>query len=184
MPILETLGIAVALSMDALAVSIAAGMQIAALTGRHVFRIAFHFGFFQFLMPLVGWVIGSRLAAVLAHADHWLAFGLLFGLGLKMIREAYRRDGSSTVRDPTRGWSLVALSTATSLDALVVGFTLALLDVAVLGPALTIGLVAGTLSMIGIRFGAYLRGQWSRWVEVAGGLVLILIGCRILVEHL
>lgn len=184
MPILEMFGIAVALSMDALAVSIAAGMQIGSLTGRHIFRIAFHFGLFQFLMPLVGWLVGSRLTTLVASTDHWLAFGLLLALGLKMIREAYRRDGTSTARDPTRGWSLVMLSVATSLDALAIGFTLALLDVAVLGPALTIGLVAGTLSMVGIRFGAYLRGQWSRWAEAAGGLVLILIGCRILVEHL
>ncbi|GAB4141133.1 manganese efflux pump MntP [Thermopirellula anaerolimosa] len=184
MSILETLGIAVALSLDALAVSIAAGMQIAGLTGRHVFRIAFHFGLFQFLMPLVGWAIGSQLAVYFASADHWLAFGLLLALGLKMIREAFRRDGASAAKDPTRGWSLVVLSVATSLDALAIGLTLALLEVAVLGPALTIGLVAGTLSMIGIRFGAYLRGQWSRWAEVAGGLVLIGIGCRILIEHL
>lgn len=177
------LGLAVALAMDALAVSIAAGLRVGEVTPRHVFRVAFHFGLFQFLMPVIGWSVGLGVAGWLEAFDHWIAFGLLAGVGGKMLLEA-GSDSEHEGTDPTRGWSLVVLSVATSLDALAVGFTVALFQVSVWFPSVIIGLVAGGLSWFGICCGSRLGTRWTRWADVAGGLILILIGTRILVSHL
>ena len=182
---LSLIGIAVGLAMDALAVSIVAGMTVVSVTPRHVFRIAFHFGLFQFLMPVVGWMAGLHLADVLADYDHWVAFGLLTAIGLKMLHESRGDVEPESRGDPTRGWMLVTLSIATSIDALAVGVTMALVqDDSIWLPAVVIGLVAAAFSWFGITFGARLGRRWSFWSHVAGGCILILIGCKILVSHL
>ncbi len=170
--------------MDAFAVSIAAGLAIATMTPRHVFRLAFHFGLFQFMMPIIGWAVGREVALYAADYDHWLAFGLLSGVGGKMLREAFfdRQEKSNT--DPTRGLMLVTLSVATSLDALAVGLSMALLNVSIWVPSVVIGLVAAALSTVGILFGARLGMRWGRWADAAGGCVLLGIGLKILVSHL
>ncbi len=170
--------------MDAFAVSIAAGLTIAPLTPRHVFRLAFHFGLFQFMMPVLGWAAGRQVALYAADFDHWLAFGLLSVVGGKMLWEAFfdRREKSNS--DPTRGLMLVTLSVATSLDALAVGLSMALLNVSIWAPSVVIGLVAAALSTVGILFGARLGMRWGRWADAAGGCVLLGIGLRILVSHL
>ncbi len=170
--------------MDALAVSLAVGLRLGRITSRHVFRIAFHFGLFQALMPIIGWSVGSSLAKYLQTVDHWIAFVLLAGIGGKMLWESRAEDDTADGADPTRGWSLVILSIATSIDALAVGFTLALLHVSVWFPAVVIGLVAAGLSWAGIGFGARIGRRWSRVADAAGGTILILIGLRILVSHL
>jgi len=181
---LTIIGLAFALAMDALAVSIAVGMNLERVTGRHVFRLAWHFGLFQFLMPVCGWLTGREFAAAIQTWDHWLAFGLLAFIGGKMIYEAFSDEPRKTQADPTRGITLVVLSITTSLDALAVGLSLAFLGTAVWTAAVVIGLVAGGLTVLGIRFGARLGTSWGRRAEVAGGAVLLLIGLKILISHL
>ncbi len=179
----ELIGLAVALAADAFAVSAAAGVVVPEVTGRHVFRLAFHFGLFQFLMPVLGWSAGRQFASTLQSVDHWVAFGLLGFLGGRMVWESRRpaelRDG----KDPTRGLTLVGLSVATSLDALAVGLSLSLLGLSIWVPAVVIGLVAAALSTLGVllasRVGRSVRGT----AEVLGGAVLIAIGLKVLVEH-
>ncbi|MGQ9576452.1 MAG: manganese efflux pump MntP [Thermoguttaceae bacterium] len=178
------LGIALALAMDAFAVSIAAGLTVAPVTARHTFRMAFHFGLFQFLMPVIGWLAGVEASQWVGRYDHWVAFVLLTVVAGRMLLEAARDPGARSAADPTRGWLLVGLSVATSLDALAVGFSMALLEVSVWLPGVVIGLVAGTLSAVGILFGARLGGQGGRWARLAGGCILIAIGLRILFDHL
>ncbi len=170
--------------MDALAVSIATGLVLPSVTPRHTFRMAFHFGLFQFLMPVVGWWGGRQVAEQVAPYDHWLALVLLNYVGGHMLWEARQAQVPEARTDPTRGLTLVTLSIATSIDALAVGFSMACLEVSIWGPAVVIGLVAGILSALGIVFGSRLGRRGGRWAEVAGGCVLIAIGIRIVVEHL
>jgi putative Mn2+ efflux pump MntP len=176
--------IAVGLAMDAFAVSIASGLAIQKLTGRHVFRMAFHFGLFQALMPVLGWHAGAAVARYLSAWDHWIAMGLLGFIGGRMLWEAWKGEADKTCSDPTRGWSLVTLSIATSIDALAVGLSLAMLGVVIWTPAAIIGVVTAAMSTVGIVFGSRLGCQWGRRAQIAGGLVLIAIGVRIVVTHL
>lgn len=180
LPVLSLLGIAVGLAMDAFAVSIAAGLTVAKVTPRHVFRIAFHFGLFQFMMPIIGWLVGGQVAAYFGTYDHWVAFALLVFVGGKMLWEARSEEKSEDSRDPTRGLMLLTLSIATSLDALAVGMSMALLGVSVWIPAVVIGVITAALSAIGITFGGRIGPRWEHWAEAAGGIVLILIGLKIL----
>lgn len=181
----ELLVIAVALAMDAFAVSVAAGLSLRAVSGRQTFRLAWHFGLFQALMPVIGWAAGRTVSAYLEAVDHWAAFGLLAFIGGKMIWESFRRGGGAERADPTRGWSLVVLSLATSMDALAVGLSLSLLRVTIWWPALVIGLVCAAFTTAGLHAGRLLRAsaRLGTWAERAGGLVLIAIGVRILWEH-
>ncbi|HPX60786.1 MAG TPA: manganese efflux pump MntP family protein [Deltaproteobacteria bacterium] len=180
---LTILGIAVALAMDAFAVALAAGAVIDPLTRRHIFRLGFHFGLFQALMPVAGWLIGLSVQKWIAAYDHWIAFGLLAFVGARMIHEAFEDGEQRCASDPTRGMTLVMLSVATSIDALAVGLSLAMLAVSVWLPAVVIGLVAGVLTVVGMLLGRRLGTAWGRRVEVLGGLVLIGIGLKILLEH-
>jgi putative Mn2+ efflux pump MntP len=182
---LTLLGIAVALAMDAFAVALGTGMSLAALTGRHLFRLGFHFGLFQALMPVIGWLAGLTIQQQVAAWDHWIAFALLAFVGGKMLKEAFSAEPEQrAASDPTRGMSLVVLSLATSIDALAVGFSLSLLGVSIWWPALVIGLVAGVLTVAGMLLGRRVGDRWGPRVEIVGGLVLIGIGVKILVEHL
>lgn len=178
------LGIAVGLAMDAFAVSIAVGLSLNQVTPRHTFRLAFHFGLFQFLMPVIGWLGGTQLSGSITACDHWLAFGLLSFVGGKMLWEARCDEKPDSCADPTRGLMLITLSLATSMDALAVGLSMAFMQVSVWGPSVVIGLVAATLTAIGIRFGSRLGCRWGRWAEIAGGIVLMGIGVHILISHL
>jgi len=165
-------------------VAIAAGLTIERVTGRHVFRIAFHFGLFQFMMPVIGWFCGRSIAGYVEAFDHWVAFGLLGAIGGKMLWDALLGSDGGFRKDPSRSWSLVMLSVATSIDALAVGLSMAVLGVSVWLPSIVIGLVAAAMSFIGIRLGDKLGNRTRRWAECFGGLVLIGIGVRILLVHL
>jgi putative Mn2+ efflux pump MntP len=179
------IAIAVALAMDAFAVSIVAGLTLSPLTGRHVFRLAFHFGLFQALMPTIGWLAGVGIHRYIAAYDHWVAFGLLGFVGGRMCREALAPGPDGTPhRDPTRGWELVLLSVATSIDALAVGLSLAMIGWRIAVPAVVIGVVAAGFTATGMLLGRRIGDLWGRRVEGAGGLVLIAIGIKIVVEHL
>ncbi len=180
---LTILGIAVGLAMDAFAVSIAAGLAVRNVSPRHMFRLAWHFGLFQFMMPVIGWWAGRRISDWVAAFDHWLAFGLLAFIGGRMLYEAVHGEERGQRADPTRGWLLVSLSVATSIDALAVGFSLALLGDGIWLAAAVIGLVACGFTAIGITFGARLLAGWARAADALGGCVLILIGVRIVLTH-
>ncbi len=169
--------------MDAFAVSVAAGIQVAALRPHHIARLALAFGLFQFFMPVVGWLAGRGMSRWLGAVDHWVAFGLLVAIGGKMLWESFR-SVDDAVRDPTRGWTLILLSIATSIDALAVGLSLALIEVSIWLPAVVIGVVAAILSAVGAIFGSRLGRRFGVWAERFGGLVLIAIGIRIVVDHL
>jgi manganese efflux pump family protein len=178
--------IALALAVDAFAVALAAGISLCRVNSRQVFRLAFHFGFFQAGMNILGWLGGLTVRSLIESFDHWLAFGLLAFVGTKMIWEAIRevREEGAGV-DPTRGRMLVTLSVATSIDSLAVGLSFAVLEISVWLPALVIGLVAAGLTALGLRLGCLL-GAASRLgarAEIAGGVVLIAIGLKILHEH-
>ena len=150
---------------------------------RQVFRLSFHFGLFQGVMPVLGWLAGFGLVRYIEAVDHWIAFGLLAFVGIRMIRSG--ASGSDELKyDPSRGWSLVTLSVATSIDAFAVGLSLAMLQVEIWYPCMVIGLITAALSVIGIFLGRILGSMAGRWMEVAGGCLLILIGIRILFSHL
>lgn len=177
-------GLALALAMDAFAVALATGAVLTRLTGRHLFRLGFHFGLFQALMPVIGWLAGQTIIQWVEAWDHWIAFGLLVFIGGRMIHEALSPEEKNEDRDPTRGASLVLLSIATSIDALAVGFSLSVIGVSIWMPSLVIGLVAGALTVAGMLLGGRIGDRWGSRVEIFGGLVLIAIGTRILIEHL
>ena len=177
------IGIALALAMDAFAVALATGAVVNPLTGRHLFRLGFHFGLFQALMPIAGWLVGMAVQKWIAAYDHWIAFGLLAVVGGRMIVEAFDEEKDKAASDPTRGLTMVMLSVATSIDALAVGLSLAMLDVSVWLPAAVIGVVAGVLTVCGMLLGRRLGDNWGRRVEICGGLVLCVIGVKILLEH-
>lgn len=186
MEITTILLIALALAVDAFAVALAAGVSLCQVNSRQVFRLAFHFGFFQAGMNILGWFGGLTVRSLIEGFDHWLAFGLLVFVGGKMIWEAIREAREEDAgTDPTRGRMLVTLSVATSIDSLAVGLSFAVLGVSVWLPSLVIGLVATALTALGLRLGCLL-GAASRLgsrAEIVGGLVLVAIGIKILYEH-
>lgn len=184
MSTLTLIGIALGLAMDAFAVAIGAGLQLCQVTKRQTFRLAWHFGLFQAFMPILGWLAGLTLVDYIAPVDHWIAFGLLAFIGGKMIYEAFKQEEEADRCDPTKGWTLVMLSIATSIDALAVGLSLAILGVDIWYPALVIGVVAGVLTMLGLELGTRFGGLLGRRVEIVGGVILIGIGLKILIEHL
>ncbi|MRR33726.1 manganese efflux pump [bacterium] len=175
--------IALALAMDAFAVALAAGAVLNPLTRHHLFRLGFHFGLFQALMPIGGWLIGITVQKWISAYDHWIAFVLLAFVGARMILEAFDKKKDKEVSDPTRGLTMVMLSVATSIDALAVGLSLAMLGVSVWRPAVVIGVVAGLLTVFGMLLGRRLGDRWGKRVEGCGGLVLCIIGLKILLEH-
>lgn len=179
---LELLLVALGLSMDAFAVSLAAGTHQKVRGAGPTFRLWFHFGLFQSLMTVAGWFLGAGLETVIETWDHWAACGLLTVVGGKMIWEGCRPGGGAEARfrhDPSRGLVLVSLSLAVSLDALAVGVSLGVLGAAIWQPGLVIGLVTALMSLVGLRLGGFLGAKFGRWMEVAGGLVLMLIAVKI-----
>ncbi|WP_029895736.1 manganese efflux pump [Desulfohalovibrio reitneri] len=182
---LRVLSLAVALAMDALAVAAATGATRPRVSARATFRLAFHFGLFQGGMTALGWLGGTALRPFIEGFAHWAAFILLFLVGANMLREALFPDEDHTRPDPTRGATLVLLSVATSLDALAVGLSLALLGQPVLFPSLVIGVVALLFTAAGLHAGNFLARMLpvGRLADAAGGLILWTIGVRILAEH-
>lgn len=183
---LTIIGIAVGLAMDALAVAIAVGCRLSHPTFRQYFRLAFHFGLFQALMPILGWLLGSRIEGYAEAIDHWVAFALLVIIGAKMVRDSFGKEcePDNAPADPTRKWSLMALSVATSIDAFAVGLSIGLLKVEILMPSLVIGLVALTFTAAGMFFGRALGSRLGKRAEFIGGAILMTIGAKILISHL
>ncbi len=184
MSLWEILVVAVGLSMDAVAVSLAASASQRARGARATFRLSFHFGLFQFLMPVVGWFIGASVARYITSVDHWIAFGLLTFVGVRMIRASADGTDAKAAGDPSRGVSLVLLSLATSIDALAIGLTLAMLGTGIWYASLVIGIVTACLSCIAILAGRRIGQAVGQRMEIVGGVALVAIGARILWQHL
>lgn len=176
---------AVALAMDAFAVALASGVRLPRAGARRTFRLAWHFGLFQAVMPIAGWSLGRTVYSLVERVDHWVAFALLAFVGVRMVIESFRSRKEDELPDPTKGAALVMLSIAVSIDALAVGFSLSLLKVSIWGPAVVIGIVAGVFTAVGLQLGRFLGGtrRLQRYPELAGGLVLIGIGLDILRGH-
>ena len=184
MDLIVLFGIALGLAMDAFSVAIGVSIALGGTSKRQTFRLAWHFGLFQALMPIIGWAAGSSVRPLIDRWDHWLAFGLLGLVGGRMIVEAVRGEAEGRPRtDPTRGWSLVVLSVATSIDALAVGLSFAALGVRVWIPAVIIGVTAGALTLVGTLGGRALGARFGSRMAVVGGIVLISIGCWIVYEQ-
>lgn len=191
MTFLTLLALAVALAVDAFAVAVTCGVQLRSPTLSQTVRMAATFGFFQAAMPVIGWFLGVEVEKYIQNYDHWVAFGLLFIVGARMLKEAWDKRGTPTEAcaassDPTRGASLFFLGIATSIDALAVGLSFGLLRQGVWFPAAVIGLVCFTFTAIGLHLGkavCSLSGNWSNRATAVGGFVLIAIGLNILREH-
>ncbi len=180
----EMIALALGVAMDAFAIAIVVGASPHNVGFSPTFRISFHFGLFQFLMPVLGWFLGSAVAGYVQIFDHWIAFFLLFWIGGKMVYSACRGESEISVRDPSRKGQLIILCLATSMDALALGFSLNLLKVDVWMPSVLMGVVTALLSCIGMRFGRFLGKNSGRWMTALGGLVLCGIGVKVLLEHL
>lgn len=184
MSILDIVGISLGLAMDAFAVAISAGITIPRITSRHYFRLSFHFGLFQAFMPLIGWMAGKTIVGYLENWNHWIAFLLLAAIGGKMLYESFQPAERRSKVDPTHGLRLVTLSLATSIDALAIGMSLAILGLEIVYPAIIIGLITMNLTFLGMKLGEKAGRFFGRWAEKLGSVVLIVIGIKILVEHL
>ena len=182
MKITELLMIAVGLSMDAFAVSVCKGLSVKRLQIRHALLAGLYFGGFQFLMPVLGWLLGYRFEGLITSVDHWIAFGLLALIGANMVRESFA--DAEKLDDDFCFRAMLPLAVATSIDALAVGVTFAFLEVRILPASAMIGVTTFLLSALGIKIGHVFGSRWKAWSERIGGIILILIGLKILLEHL
>ncbi len=187
MSFFNLLAIAIALAMDAFAVAIATGISLKQVSFRQTFRLSWHFGLFQALMPMIGWAVGLTFRNVIEQYDHWVAFILLGLIGGNMIREAFQTDDEKTAskKEATKGMTLVILSVATSIDALAVGFSMSVLSISIIFPAVVIGIIAALFTIVGLHLGKVISAssKISNCSELLGGLVLLGIGVKILYEH-
>ena len=184
MNLLEVIFIALSMAMDAFAVCLGVGAAHQSEGHRATFRLSFHFGLFQFLLPVIGWFAGLTVAHYIEGFDHWVAFLLLAFVGGRMIRSGFVNEEESQKNDPSRGWSMVLLSVAVSIDALAIGLSLAMVNMDIWYPAVVIGVVTGLMSLLGLRLGDKLGRVVGKRMEMIGGVVLILIGVRIVLTHL
>jgi putative Mn2+ efflux pump MntP len=183
MSLLTIFLLALGLGVDAFSVAIGIGASNNKKSWAPVLRLSLAFGLFQFVMPLIGWLAGSTVVDRIQSFDHWIAFALLVLVGGKMIWEGFEKESDEQKTDQTRGWPLFLLSIATSIDALAVGFSFSLLKTALLFPAAIIGVVCFMMTAVGMMFGKGLARIFGKKVEIMGGLVLIAIGMKILIEH-
>ena len=189
MGLIELILIAVGLSMDAFAVSICKGLNMRQMNYRHAGIIALFFGGFQALMPFIGWLLGKQFEAYITRLDHWVAFVLLALIGANMIREALGEEEDTAHPEECRQSALqlkelFLLAIATSIDALAVGITFAFLQVRIIPAVSLIGLTTFVISFIGVGIGHRFGSRFEKRAEITGGVILILIGLKILLEHL
>ena len=183
MTLLELFILAVGLSMDAFAVSVCKGLALGKIKVKHCLIVGAWFGGFQALMPLIGWFLGSRFEQYIRAFDHWVAFGLLVAIGANMLREAL--SGEEEKADASLAFkTMLVMAVATSIDALAVGITFAFLRVRILPAVLFIGVTTFLLSMLGVKAGSLFGEKYQKKAEIAGGIILILLGVKILLEHL
>jgi putative Mn2+ efflux pump MntP len=183
MDIISIILISIGLSMDSFAVSITNGLTIRDLNAKRILTISFSLALFQALMPLIGWFAGIGIEQYIKGFDHWIAFLLLSFIGIKMIYEGLKKNEMSKDEE-LKLLTLIGQSFATSIDAFVVGISFAFLNLSIITPVLIIGLITFGVSLIGLQLGKYLGKRIGKSVEILGGIVLISIGTKILIEHL
>lgn len=188
MGIIELALIGAGLSMDAFAVSVCKGLGMKRLNMRQAFVIALFFGVFQAVMPVIGWVLGTGFQSYISPVDHWIAFALLAFIGGKMLFDAFhddeRDDDAASANAPLDLKELTMLAIATSIDALAVGITFAFLQVDIVPAVTLIGVITFALSFAGVAIGHFFGARFEKPATIVGGVVLILIGLKILLEHL
>ncbi|MCQ2317733.1 MAG: manganese efflux pump MntP family protein [Bacteroidales bacterium] len=184
MDFITILGIGVALSMDAFSVSICKGLATKKFSFRTAVICGIWFGGFQALMPVIGYFLGAQFEHLIVAIDHWIAFGLLLLIGANMIREAFSDDESEKPDSTTGFKTMFLLAVATSIDALAVGVSFAFLQVNILIPILIIGVTTFIFSFGGVAIGNFFGSRYSKPAEITGGVILILLGTKILLEHL
>jgi len=177
-PLLEILMISLGLGFDAFSVALASGAQ--GFTPRRIFRLAWHFGLFQFMMPLIGWGLGDLISKFIGEWGQWFVFILLVMIGIKMFWEGFKK-APEDMPDLSKGWRLITLSIGTSLDALAVGFGFGLLDAAIIIPAAIIGLVCAAMTIVGLYLGVRLYRKLGRRAMILGGVILIAIGIKMVI---
>ena len=182
MGIIELFLFAVSLSMDAFAVSVCKGLSVKTLRPRHGVIAGLYFGGFQALRSLIGWLLGRQFEGLIKSVDHWVAFVLLALIGANMVRESFGKD--EEVNDSFSFKTMLPLAVATSIDALAVGVTFAFLEVQILPAIALIGVTTFTFSAAGVKIGNVFGVRFKSKAELAGGVILILLGIKILVEHL
>ena len=183
MGVIELLVLALGLSMDAFAVSICKGLSVPKLQAKHCLICGVYFGGFQALMPLIGWALGIRFQSMITNIDHWIACVLLAVIGANMIKESFSKEEECP--DASFGFkTMLTLAVATSIDALAVGVTFAFLDVSIVPAVLLIGATTFVCSTVGVKIGNVFGNRFQSKAEFLGGLVLIAIGLKILIEHL
>lgn len=183
MGVIELLVLALGLSMDAFAVSICKGLSVPKLQAKHCLICGVYFGGFQALMPLIGWALGIRFQSMITNIDHWIAFVLLAVIGANMIKESFSKEEECP--DASFGFkTMLTLAVATSIDALAVGVTFAFLDVSIVPAVLLIGATTFICSAVGVKIGNVFGNRFQSKAEFLGGVVLIAIGLKILIEHL
>lgn len=183
MGIFELVLLAAGLAMDAFAVSVCKGLSVKKIKPSHALTCAAWFGFFQFLMPLIGYFLGYGFQELIQEIDHWVAFFLLAAIGINMIRESLSND--EDVLDPDFSFrAMLPLAVATSIDALAVGITFAFLQVNIIAACLIIGVITFIISVAGVAIGNAFGARFKAKAEFAGGAILVLLGVKILLEHL
>lgn len=184
MSVLEIALIGIGLAMDAFAVSICKGLAMKKMSYQKAIIIALFFGGFQALMPALGYVLGTAFASKIAAIDHWIAFILLGLIGINMIKEALSKDDDECLDDALRLGDLIMLSIATSVDALAVGITFAFFNVSIVLSTSIIGIITFVICVIGVKVGNVFGEKYKSRAELTGGILLVIMGCKILLDHL
>ena len=184
MSVIEIAIIGIGLAMDAFAVSICKGLAMKKMSYRKAVIIALFFGGFQALMPAIGYVLGTTFASKIAAIDHWIAFILLGLIGVNMIKEALGKDDDECLDDTLRFGDLIMLSIATSIDALAVGITFSFFNVSIVLSSSIIGFITFIICIIGVKVGTVFGEKYKSKAELTGGILLIVMGCKILIDHL
>lgn len=180
---IEILLISIGLAMDAFAVSVCKGLAMKKMSWKKAIIIGLYFGIFQAVMPVIGYFLGTTFERFITNVDHWVAFILLVGIGINMVKEAFDKE-SENRNDNVDVKTMLVLSIATSIDALAIGITFACLKIHIVMPVITIGLITFIISVIGVKIGNRFGDKYGKKAEIMGGVILILLGIKILLEHL
>lgn len=183
MSLFDLVVIAIGLSMDAFAVSICKGLSVSRIKPAHIFTVGMYFGGFQALMPLIGYMLGKQFESVITDIDHWIAFILLAIIGGNMIREAVK-GGDDSCDDSFSFKTMLPLAVATSIDALAIGVTFAFLRVNIISAVALIGTITFVISGAGLGIGNSFGAKYKLKSQILGGVILVMLGCKILIEHL
>lgn len=183
MSIIEILLISIGLAMDAFAVSICKGLAMKKMDWQKAMIIGIYFGVFQALMPILGYFLGTTFDEFITNIDHWIAFILLLSIGINMIKECFNKDVENN-NDSIDVKTMIVLAVATSIDALAIGITFACLKTKIIFPAVSIGIITFILSVVGVKIGNKFGNKYENKAQITGGLILILLGIKILLDHL